>query len=183
MGVVLLGLCSCGGLVGLMGFAFNAGAEEARQRVIGPWLEAIREQDYERAAEMAGEGVTADDLMRALDRELGVPLVAYRPMVIPPVRVSVDAVSGRESYEIAYELTGARLQRTIRITAERPGGGGWIIGIPAWGLAPTAPSAGDDHGSEEPGTDEAAAGESAESSSDSSASGGGIVLPPAETQD
>lgn len=182
IGMGVLGICSCGGLVGMLGFAFNVGADEVRQRVVTPWFESIRAEDYEAAAVQAGEGVSPDAVRDAVDREIGLPLSEFTALSLPPPKVSVDGFSGRETYILAYKLKGARGEQTVQVTAERPGSGGWTIAIEDWGLTPTAPTTDDEPAGEagESSSAEEPYGVQAESGpSDERPSGEGIILPPA----
>ena len=185
IGVGVVGICSCGGLVGMLGFAFNVGANEIRQGVVTPWFESIRAEDYEAAAAQAGEGVSPDAVRNAVDRGIGLPLSEFTALSYPPPRVSVDGFSGRETYILAYKLKGSKREQTVQVTAERPGSGGWTIAIEDWGLTPTAPT-----------RDDESVGETGESSPaeepfevqpesgppDERPSGEGLMLPPADVE-
>lgn len=189
--VVLAGvcICVCGGLVGLVGMAFDRTAERSQTRSIDPWLDAIRAGDFESAANMAGEGVSGEDIEGAFDREIGLPLAGYEAQAVPPVKVSVNSLDHSQTHEIAYELVGSRSTRTVWVRVEWPDySGAQMIAVPEWGLEPIGPTEYDepdgprgpdeyDDGYDpwtEPGED------TPQKQTPGDDGGGGLMLPPAD---
>lgn len=134
VGVLIAGLCICGGVMGLMSYTITSLTEIPAQQ-IGPWLELLVDERYAEASARVGPGVTADQIKAAVDYHIGAPLRSFE-LVRTSVAVGVGP-DGRATQSLVYLLEGSRESQRVQIQLAEGAGGASTIAIAEWGIVPS----------------------------------------------
>ncbi len=136
-GLALLGALACGGVVALMSFSVGQQSQMAG-RDLDPFFQALVDEDYERAAGLAGKDVDPRRLEEIVEYRVGAPLESFS---IRPGTFSMDMSTFPEEpgMIVTYDLKGSREESSVEVHGVgAPGAPGGAIRIPEWSFAPEA---------------------------------------------